>query len=166
MKDRAFRRRKQGGATSSDKPNVLAGGQWLTPGASLTSANGAYTLTLQHDGNLVLAARGNSLWSTGTSGKRVAVAQVRPSGALVLYTPHRRLTWRTPSTRRHHRGKEVKLILQDDGNLVLFLGRDPIWSTGTGTDTTKAVPPTLQSKEDKEETERLKERLKGLTDEA
>jgi LysM repeat protein len=36
------------------------------PGQSLTSRNGAYTLTLQDDGNLVLAAGEGPAWSSKT----------------------------------------------------------------------------------------------------
>ena len=48
--------------------DTLNAGQKLGKGDSLTSNNGAYTLTLQEDGNLVLAARGEAEWATGTDG--------------------------------------------------------------------------------------------------
>ena len=44
--------------------DTLAEGQKLVNGESLTSSNGAYTLTLQDDGNLVLASRGQAIWSS------------------------------------------------------------------------------------------------------
>ena len=44
----------------------LQKGEKLERGQSLTSRNGAYTLTLQDDGNLVLAARGQAVWATDT----------------------------------------------------------------------------------------------------
>ena len=49
-------------------------GEKLERGQSLTSRNGAYTLTLQDDGNLVLAARGQAVWATGTNGQDVVRA--------------------------------------------------------------------------------------------
>ena len=54
--------------------DTLTEGQKLVKGESLTSSNGAYTLTLQDDGNLVLAARGHAIWASGTNGEDVARA--------------------------------------------------------------------------------------------
>ena len=67
--------------------DTLTEGQKLEKGASLTSSNGAYTLTLQQDGNLVLAARGQAVWATGTDGQDVVRAEVQTDGNFVLYTP-------------------------------------------------------------------------------
>ena len=44
----------------------LMNGEKLERGQSLTSRNGAYTLTLQDDGNLVLTECGEAVWATGT----------------------------------------------------------------------------------------------------
>ena len=55
----------------------LLKGEKLERGQALTSRNGAYTLTLQDDGNLVLAARGQALWATGTNGQDVVRAEVQ-----------------------------------------------------------------------------------------
>ena len=49
--------------------DTLTEGQKLEKGGSLTSNNGAYTLTLQDDGNLVLASRGEAVWASGTNGQ-------------------------------------------------------------------------------------------------
>ena len=65
--------------------DTLTAGQKLGKGDSLTSNNGAYTLTLQEDGNLVLAARGEAVWSTGTNGQGVERAEVQSDGTFVLY---------------------------------------------------------------------------------
>ena len=53
----------------NDMADTISEGQKLEKGGSLTSRNGAYTLTLQDDGNLVLAARGQAVWATGTNGQ-------------------------------------------------------------------------------------------------
>ena len=55
--------------------DTLTAGQKLGRGDSLTSNNGAYTLTLQEDGNLVLAVRGEAVWATGTNGQGVDRAE-------------------------------------------------------------------------------------------
>lgn len=109
--------------------DTLTGGQKLVRGESLASSNGAYTLTLEDDGNLVLASRGQALWSTSTEGQNVVRAEVQPDGNFVLYTADKPV-WHTDT-----KGKEdVKLVLQDDRNLVLYASDGPAWSTHTETD--------------------------------
>ena len=49
----------------------LQHGEKLRCGDSLTSKNGAYKLTLQEDGNLVLYAGDEAVWSTSTNGQNV-----------------------------------------------------------------------------------------------
>ena len=66
--------------------DTLTEGQKLLKGNSLTSSNGAYTLTLQGDGNLVLAARGQAVWDSGTDGQTVERAELQTDGNFVLYT--------------------------------------------------------------------------------
>ena len=56
-------------------------GQKLTPGESLTSVNGAYTLTLQEDGNLVLYAANGAAWSTHTESDAPPPPLVEPEEA-------------------------------------------------------------------------------------
>jgi hypothetical protein len=109
--------------------DTLTGGQKLVKGESLTSSNGAYTLTLQDDGNLVLAARGRSVWATGTNGQDVVRAEVQPDGNFVLYTADKPI-WHSDTEGK----KNVRLVLQDDRNLVLYAADGPAWSTKTETD--------------------------------
>lgn len=113
--------------------DTLTAGQKLVRGESLTSSNGAYTLTLQDDGNLVLAQRGQALWSSSTNGKDVVRAEVQPDGNFVLYTADKPV-WHTDTKGK----KNVRLVLQDDRNLVLYAADGPAWSTKTETD---APPP-------------------------
>ncbi|MEB4209650.1 LysM peptidoglycan-binding domain-containing protein [Mycobacterium sp. 94-17] len=113
--------------------DTLSAGQKLVRGESLTSNNGAYTLTLEDDGNLVLASRGKALWSTSTNGQDVVRAEVQPDGNFVLYTADKPV-WHTDTKGK----KDVRLVLQDDRNLVLYSADGPAWSTRTETD---APPP-------------------------
>jgi nucleoid-associated protein YgaU len=69
----------------SPSGDVPVEGKLLTKGESLQSHDGTYTLTLQDDGNLVLAARDKALWATGTEGQDVTRAEVRPDGKFILY---------------------------------------------------------------------------------
>jgi nucleoid-associated protein YgaU len=114
--------------------DTLTEGQKLQKGDSLASNNGAYTLTLQEDGNLVLAARGQSVWATGTNGQDVVRAEVQTDGNFVLYTPDKPV-WHSDTKG----AKEVKLVLQDDRNLVLYASKGAVWSSKT--DTKEAPPP-------------------------
>ncbi|OBI66826.1 LysM peptidoglycan-binding domain-containing protein [Mycobacterium sp. E796] len=113
--------------------DTLTAGQKLVRGEALTSQNGAYTLTLQDDGNLVLAARGQALWATGTDGQGVVRAEVQPDGNFVVYTADKPV-WHTATQGK----KDVRLVLQDDRNLVLYAADGAAWSTKTETD---APPP-------------------------
>lgn len=113
--------------------DTLTEGQKLGKGDSLTSNNGAYTLTLQDDGNLVLAARGEAVWATATNGQDVVRAEVQTDGNFVLYTADKPV-WHTDTKGK----KNVKLVLQDDRNLVLYAADGPAWSSKTETD---APPP-------------------------
>ncbi|MEE6167798.1 MULTISPECIES: LysM peptidoglycan-binding domain-containing protein [unclassified Mycolicibacterium] len=114
--------------------DTLTEGQKLEKGGSLTSNNGAYTLTLQDDGNLVLYARDQAVWSTETNGQDVQRAEVQTDGNFVLYTSEKPV-WHTDTKGK----KDVKLVLQDDRNLVLYAADGPAWSSKT--DTTEPPPP-------------------------
>ena len=113
--------------------DTLTAGQKLVRGESLTSNNGAYTLTLQDDGNLVLASRGQAIWASSTNGQDAVRAEVQPDGNFVVYTADKPV-WHTDTQGK----KDVKLVLQDDRNLVLYAADGPAWSTKTETD---APPP-------------------------
>jgi LysM repeat protein len=117
--------------------DTLTGGQKIVKGESLTSSNGAYTLKLQDDGNLVLASRGNAIWATGTDGQDVVRAEVQSDGNFVLYTADKPV-WHTDTKGK----KNVRLVLQDDRNLVLYGADGPAWSTKTETD---APPPEAEA---------------------
>jgi LysM repeat protein len=113
--------------------DTLTAGQKLGKGDSLTSNNGAYTLTLQEDGNLVLAARGEAVWSTGTNGQGGDRAEVQGDGNFVLYAGDKPI-WHTDTKGK----KDVKLVVQDDRNIVLYSADGAAWNSRTETD---APPP-------------------------
>ncbi len=115
----------------------LAKGEKLQRGESLTSKNGAYTLTLQDDGNLVLAARGDAVWATSTNGQDAQHLDVQDDGNCVLYTKDKPI-WHTDTKG----AKDVRLVLQDDRNLVLYGFDGPAWSSNTQTD--EAPPPPVE----------------------
>ena len=116
--------------------DTLTAGQKLGKGDSLTSNNGAYTLTLQEDGNLVLAARGEAVWSTGTNGQGVERAEVQSDGNFVLYAGDKPI-WNSDTKGK----KDVKLVVQDDRNVVLYAADGAAWTSRTETD---APPPPVK----------------------
>ena len=116
--------------------DTLNAGQKLGKGDSLTSNNGAYTLTLQEDGNLVLAMRGEAVWATGTNGQGVERAEVQSDGNFVLYAGDKPV-WHSDTKGK----KDVKLVVQDDRNVVLYSGSGAAWTTRTETD---APPPAVE----------------------
>lgn len=119
--------------------DTLNEGQRLEKGGSLTSSNGAYTVTLQADGNLVLAVRGKAIWATNTNGQNVVRAEVQKDGNFVLYTPDKPV-WHTDTKGK----KNVRLVLQDDRNLVLYAADGAAWSSKTHTD--EPPPPAPEVK--------------------
>ncbi|HEX5142230.1 MAG TPA: LysM peptidoglycan-binding domain-containing protein [Mycobacterium sp.] len=120
--------------------DTLTEGQKLGKGDSLTSNNGAYTLTLQDDGNLVLAARGDAVWASGTNGQDIVRAEVQTDGNFVLYTADKPV-WHTDTKGK----KDVKLVLQDDRNVVLYAADGPAWSSKTETDAPPPPAPEVQA---------------------
>ncbi len=127
--------------------DTLTEGQKLVKGDSLTSSNGAYTLTLQDDGNLVLASRGHAIWASGTDGQDVVRAEVQKDGNFVVYTADKPV-WHTDTKGK----KNVRLVLQDDRNLVLYSGDGTAWSTKTETDAPPPPEPAAEAAPAAEET--------------
>lgn len=118
----------------------LQDGEKLEVGQSLTSKNGAYRVTLQDDGNLVLYSGDEAVWSTETNGQNVVRAEVQKDGNFVLYTPDKPV-WHSDTKG----AKDVRLILQDDRNLVLYGFDGPAWSSNTQTDEVPAPPPAAEA---------------------
>ena len=102
----------------------------LRPGQSLYSQDGLTRLVMQGDGNLVLYRYHQAMWNSGTRvpGSRLVVNE----HAAHVMTPNHRIVWMSPA--RNGAG----LVLQNDGNLVLYAG-PPIWSSATAQPNCSAV---------------------------
>ncbi|MCU1647542.1 MAG: lectin [Nocardia sp.] len=112
--------------------DTLRVGEELGTGKSLNS--GAYSLTLQDDGNLVLEEPGKVIWSSGTNGSGVTRGMLQQDGNFVLYAGED-AKWSTKTD-----GKSAdRLTLQPDRNLVLYGGDSALWSSSTATDTPMAA---------------------------
>lgn len=115
--------------------NVLADGAVLPAGYGLFSTNGKFVAAMQTDGNFVVYGPGNRvLWQTGTNGSAGAYVELSTMGELRLMNRFgQKLGVFGPSA-----GPDGALVMQDDGNLVLYYtdasGRTPdraVWWTGT-----------------------------------
>jgi hypothetical protein len=114
-------------ATASSGVGVLGPGHFIKRGQYVVSANKAYALLLQDDGNLVLykvhnGKAGAALWATNTRGG--AVAGMQYDGNFVVYNAKRKALW--ASNTSAHSG--AVLVVQNDGNLVVYgQHKVPLW---------------------------------------
>jgi parallel beta-helix repeat protein len=92
----------------------------LMPGGSVDSCGGAYRLTLQYDGNLVLYRTSDwaAIWATHTNGLPIASAILGDDGNFVLYDNSGAAKW---SVNSRPAGANAHLWIQNwDSNLVLY----------------------------------------------
>ena len=123
--------------------------------SSLSANMQANKLILQGDGNLVLYTQNmRPVWATGTDGNPGAWLALQEDGNLVLYSSSNSPLWSTgtshipllsaytfnnvaggcmlPGQMLSVPNRNYKLILQGDGNLVLYTqNMRPVWATGT-----------------------------------
>jgi VCBS repeat protein len=93
----------------------------------IESSNGASTLVLQGDGNVVLyRSSGVARWATSTNNAVSAIMQA--DGNFVLYSASHTAVW--ASNTAGHPG--AFLVLQDDGNLVIYDSKGAaLWASNT-----------------------------------
>ena len=93
----------------------------------LQSRNGQYKLHLRKNGNLVFTCRARTIWTSQTVNNTVDFLYFDEDGTnLILRGKDNSTIWRAPTTRL---GK--KLVLQDDGKLVLYNScNTSIWEIG------------------------------------
>lgn len=124
--------------------------------SSGTGGSNADAAVMQGDGNFVLYRNGVAVWSTGTSGNPGSVLMLQDDGNLVVYAPGNVARWnsqtswagRTPSPAadrivlneilsrgqsRYSPNHQLRLVLQEDGNLVLYAAgaEQALWHTHT-----------------------------------
>lgn len=115
---------------------------WLSPGSvlrqgqSIASDSGQFVLRMQDDGNLVLYGPDGPMFATNTVGKGCQL-EMQYDGNAVVYDRGHKPVWNS-----HTQGNEgAALIVQDDGNLVIYAAdlTTPLWASGTNVN----PPPTL-----------------------
>ena len=110
-------------AAPASAADTLGTNQTLYANQSLTSQNGAYTLIVQLDGNLVLYGPSGALWATNTGGSNARLV-MQLDGNLVLYRGDGAVLWAT-----NRFGINARLVVQNDSNLVVYNGwGGVIWS--------------------------------------
>ena len=124
-----------------DYINRIPGGDWavcgdtlgrnvnLDQGQWLQSGNGAYRLYVQSDGNLVLYHGGTAIWASNTVGRPVHHLKLHDNGCLALIDSSGNWLWR-PSPDPCNKGG-THLVVQNDGNLVLYANSTPVWASNT-----------------------------------
>jgi hypothetical protein len=119
-----------------------------------TDAGTSSRLVMQGDGNLVLYSKtGAALWNSQTSGYPGARLVMQTDGNIVIYSASNVALWWTGTTQnpdhlsyinnifpsgRMYAGQSIttadrrfRLVLQGDGNLVLYAPNRVLWATGT-----------------------------------
>lgn len=94
----------------------------------IVSSDGNFELVMQGDCNLVEYDRsGRALWASNTvrDASLQCYAIMQSDGNLVIYDQYNRPQW--TSNTSGHPGAYV--TLQDDANLVVYLGRFPLWAS-------------------------------------
>lgn len=107
----------------------------LKRGQCLVSRNGRHTLEMQDDGDLVLYRRRRQTWSTSnmTLGRGYYAKLDTTATSLVVYDSNDHVVWSSNTGNLN----VARLIVQDDGNLVLsrtdqgVVRNRVFWSTGT-----------------------------------
>jgi hypothetical protein len=110
--------------------SVLMPGEQLYAGQSLV--NGAFTLAMQGDGNLVLYAGNSAKWQSGTSGHPNAWVIMQGDGNLVVYSPgpyNVHALWQSGT----YNNSSARLNMQSDGNAVIYNAdwSRALWATNT-----------------------------------
>lgn len=119
------------------------------------SSSTSSRLVMQGDGNLVLySITGAALWNSQTSGNPGAQLKMQTDGNMVIYSAGGTALWSTatgqnpnhldyinnilPSAGRMYAGQSIttadrrfRLVLQGDGNLVLYSPTRVLWASGT-----------------------------------
>jgi len=102
-------------------------GQWLVTNQSIRSPGGRFQLVLQRQGNAVLLGPEGPLWSTSVAKRESSALLMKSSGILCLLGFNDEVLWQS--------GTQISpgafLVLQDDGNLVLYRDELALWASDT-----------------------------------
>jgi hypothetical protein len=109
--------------------NGLVSGQSLTPGQYILSPETQSALMFYPNGDLVLYADGEIVWSNGVNNSSASRLTMQSDGNLVEYTSTGQPIWNSVT----EGNSGAYLHIQSDGNLVVYSsGGAPLWWTSTG----------------------------------
>lgn len=132
--------------TQSGELSIVApaGGVWAAGSAghrgrieSIPDAAGTQELHMQDDGNFVLSAAGAPVWSTKTSGRPGAIAELQPDGNLVVSAPDSGVLWTSGTA-----GSGATELVLSEGNVELQTTAGArVWQAIAPVSTPSARPP-------------------------
>jgi hypothetical protein len=110
------------------RKTTLLTGERLSPGQFLVSPNQQYRMVVQADGNLVVYGPVRPNWASGNAVAGSSLVN-RPDGDMVVaLSPTAKATWHT-GTSFPWAGGAGQLVMQDDGNLVLYRNGAAAWAS-------------------------------------
>lgn len=107
--------------------SVVAPGQTIPVGQTVSSANGQYVGVMQGDGNFVVYRSADQfpLWSTSTSAPG-SVAHMQTDGNFVVYSPGGQALWHSRTA-----GKQGAYFTVSNSGQAVVLSTDAVWSSKT-----------------------------------
>jgi hypothetical protein len=110
------------------RKTVLNTGERLSPGQYIVSPNQRFRMVMQGDGNVVVYGPAGANWASGHAVPGSSLVN-RPDGDIVVASsPSARANWHT-GTSFPFAGGAGQLVMQDDGNLVLYRNGGASWAS-------------------------------------
>ena len=105
-------------------------GEGLVQGQRLVdSSNRGFEARMQFDGNFVVYDCNNApLWASDTDRTDMHSVRLQSNGRVVGLNTAGTVRWQTPS---QSSTTDLRLVMQGDGNLVLYSGSSPLWASNT-----------------------------------
>lgn len=115
------------------RTDTIYSGEEIPLGTELISPRGCFKMVLQDDGNLVVyynKPNGGVLWTTNTQNKGVYKAVIQKDGRFRLWTRTAVVVWETTWANNNVVDTGARVVIQDDGNVVVYQGNLAMWASG------------------------------------
>ena len=114
---------------TSSGVTVVERGSWdsLTQARDWYSPNRTTRLAWQRDGNLVVYVDGRAKWASWTDNRGYRLQNQAEDGNLVVYNGGFQPIFESNTDGN----PTAELVVQDDGNVVIYRNRNAIWNTNT-----------------------------------